>query len=117
MDSNQQGGPKVPEKWPVLKCRRLVGSDGKRYEVEIGEPLGGEPDHIMWEGETYIPVSALLSDEAVEATAQAAFERCMQPTGHPAWTSVSDPERDRWRQEARSNIEAAIDQLGGGQSE
>lgn len=57
--------------------------------------------------------SALLSDEVVEVVAQKSFERCMQPTGHPQWQSVSEHERDRWRREAAADLQSAIEQVGG----
>lgn len=98
--STHQDSPKVP--WPALTVRRARGYEN--YNVLTN------PDEFQQtpqeERETYVPVSALLSDEVVEA-ACARFERVLK-----------DEEFDQFEfpeSFMREALSAAIEQVGGDQ--
>lgn len=61
--STHQDSPKVP--WPVMELVRAEG-DGEATPPWVPGP--GENDINGFGAETYFPISALLSDEVVEAT-------------------------------------------------
>lgn len=102
------GGSKAAEKWPVV----YVADLNLGYFKDRGWPiedrivlLKAQPDDATVPVETYVPVSALLSDEVVEAVAARKL-----PAGavEPNALLVK-----RIRDEVRADLQAAIDQLGG----
>lgn len=100
MDTTEQLGHKAEAEWPwpthtvarVLVKAAPVVPGNYFYAIRFGnKPADDE--------ETYIPVSALFSDEAQEAACKAAF---VETT-------------DDWRASMRAAFEAVIEQVGGGQ--
>ena len=106
--SSHQDSPKVPEKWPPLEMVR-DDVDGSISILDREEATRDYPD---WEKDsdyevvTYIPISALLSDEAIEGYARQVW----------GWNKgVSPPLTDDEKDVARAALQAAIEQVGGGQ--
>lgn len=104
--STHQGSPKVPKRtWPPVKLghrelMRLTTWDA--YPAAVEE-------------ETYIPVSALLSDEVVEAVARSFFEFVQKDRGLDGncWPPRISEVRDGWMSRARQFLQIAIEQVGG----
>jgi hypothetical protein len=96
-----QDSPKVPE-WPVVEL--------DRYPDEL--PASPPQEHgslnpaSACETETYIPISALLSDEVVEA----ACDRFEQALKREEFDQFEFPESFM-----REALQAAIEQVGGGE--
>lgn len=80
----------------------LIGA----IHAAIGSP---EPHHRV---ETYIPVSALLSDEVVEAATARRFGLSAE-----AAKASFGLQFEAEAQKVRAQLEAAIEQVGGGQGE
>lgn len=109
--STHQESPKVPPGgWPKLRIARPTeGPD----TLDLAVANDGPPEH---EVETYISVSALLSDEVVEVLAKAAYERSRgpnPPASAYSWEQMSDGFRKHRRVEWRTHLQVAIDHLGG----
>lgn len=98
----------MPEKWPPLEMAR----DDVDGSISVLDREEAERDYPGWEKDsdyeinTYIPVSALLSDEVVEA---------ITATKLPGGTTAHAMLVDRIRKEVRADLETAIEQAGGGQ--
>jgi hypothetical protein len=110
------GSPKVPEEWP------------RRIEVSCGSNICGDPIYSVVEPcpappnpgynpetETYIPVSALLSDEIVEALSRSRYGREVEAFREEGggWDDLDETTRNLWRVGSEAHLQAAIDQLGG----
>jgi hypothetical protein len=128
-----QDSSKVPEKpWPRVVLRRPfhgAADDIRSYSVL---PVGHErpPEPGEREAETYIPVSALLSDEIVEAVARrrwnARREAIIQSGSAEgpgaAWDDIEpdprnghDARASDWNaaRDFAADLQAAIEQVGG----
>jgi sulfur carrier protein ThiS len=114
MSPSTQGSPKVPEQpWPKALYARK-GPDWVR-PPRLSTVNGGAANEPSLEEETYIPVSALLSDEAIEAVA-VLFNAEINPTAN--WADLVAEENgcvDVIRVKARKYLQAAIEHVGGGQ--
>lgn len=98
-----QDSPKVPERpWPRVVLRRLY-SEIRSYSVL---PPGREqpPESGLREAETFTPVSALLSDEVVEAATRGLWK---------GYDTMSVGQQRGARQDARTILRAAIEQVEG----
>lgn len=73
-----------------------------------GLPRGVDESEEL-EVRTYIPVSALLSDEVVEAAAKAEFESVESER----WADLLEGEKEEWRKGQRASLKAAIEHVGG----
>jgi hypothetical protein len=116
-------GRKVPERpWP----KALYARKGPDWIVtpRFSTVPGGAANEPDLEEETYVPVSALLSDEVVEAAAKAQYEDAVsevedalgpddehEPEG--VWDAERDSMKELFRSKVRVNFQAAIDHLGG----
>jgi hypothetical protein len=108
------GSPKVAENWRELWLQRPTPvADAENYVV-WGEAANEVVPHPCdtHESERYIPVSVLLSDEAIEAAARCRFEQG-QFKESETWEDVLPHLRESMEDEAREVFSAAIDQLGG----
>jgi hypothetical protein len=101
--STHQDSPKVPKGgWPVVKLARQRPGNRPLIDSTGRKPHGWK----RIETETYIPVSALLSDEAIEA----ACERFEQALKDEEFDQFEFPESFM-----RKALGAAIERVGGGQ--
>lgn len=111
---SHQDSPKVPETWPQLWVKRLHPR-AVPTNLEIwGEATREIVPHPNEDGEfeTYIPVSALLSDEA-KAAAHHAFVKYWAERGN--WSiGIQPPGPDQMDAMDRA-LTAAIEHVGGGQ--
>lgn len=108
MSPSTQDSPKVPEKpWPKMLYARKEADWICEPRLSIFSGVAAnEPD---LEEETYIPVSALLSDEAVESSARVfATDRLGK-----AWASLDEEHRANILRQHRKYIISAIEQVGG----
>jgi hypothetical protein len=125
--STHQDSPKVPEKlWPKVILRRW--SRGAPDEIKSFStlPPGRErpPEPGAREAETYIPVSALLSDEVVDEIAN--LRKALKEAGEEAKelqveaaggeqnsSCVGEPPALDSAHAALDRLQAAIKQVGG----
>jgi len=106
--STPQDSPKVPI-WPVIRTARQRPGDRPLIDSTGRKPHGWK----RIETETYIPISALLSDEVVEGVARYLFLR--YATGDVrsyGLDRLGEVTRGRWREKARDALQAAIEQVG-----
>lgn len=66
-------------------------------------------------GDPYVPVSALLSDEVVETHAGQLYARYCELPAKGGFEGENPGARERWLDRAREDLQAAIEQVGGGQ--
>jgi|GEM_PF-6432216 len=104
-----QDSPKVPEKWAPQELVRLRSGCVPTTPAE-GDSLRG------LEAETYIPVSAFLSDATVEVLAQRLYEEHgVERPQERRWSATVEAVREMYRQDARAHLQAVAEQVGGGQ--
>jgi hypothetical protein len=118
--STHQGSPKVSKQvarlWFCPACGMRMA--GLTYSVDESRVSCSKTKHkAVAVAHEFIPVSALLSDEVVEAVAKSRYER--QQTGvyghRVSWSEAADEIKQRWLSLARADLQAAIEQVGGGQ--
>jgi hypothetical protein len=113
-----QDSQKVP--WEVVRlkrCSRCGTTDPVLRHSSCPENHGPRGIHGESKTETYVPISALLSDEVVEAVARVHYERQRVPKGF-AWTWDDHPGegiKQNRRSLAKLDLQAAIEQVGGGE--
>ncbi len=109
--STHQDSPKVPEvNWPILR----VGEDHHGVLFTLAERNSAAPRR---QTETYIPLSALLSDEVVEAV-QVALERAAEEASGRGMRGlgISAAEAKALVSllvDAETALQAVIEQVGG----
>jgi len=104
-----QDSPKVPE-WPLLETWRW--SDGEP-QIKAPGPVSRKIDPAAQvEHETYIPLSALLSDEVVEAVAVSLIHS-HRGEAQSSKRPVGEQAREHYLPIAREALQAAIEQVGG----
>jgi|SRR6185369_13244192 len=111
-DVTHQDSPKVP--WPS----RVYAVVEPEYPDEgialfrdrLPRGLEESQTHAI---QIYIPLSALLSDEVVEALAQSTWNVNGRLKGEPDWSTSYPHDRDTWMAEARRDLQAIIEKLGG----
>ena len=109
--STHQDSPKVP--WPKVAIGREPEC-GVLYIDAQPWPQGERSE----ETETYIPLSALLSDEVVEQLAARLYGGRSTPCSAAlGWSRASESVREMYRQDARAHLQAVIEQVGGGRGE
>jgi hypothetical protein len=92
----------------------ITPRDGSEGDLRTAAGLA---PHAYAEIQKLIPLSALLSDEVVEALAEALYNRDdlenYEPWGGGAGIMLSDYNRDAYRSDARKLLQAVIEQVGG----
>lgn len=112
--ADAQDSPKVPESgWEKVTIYR-------RHRTKPALMIAGSARLADFEYETYIPASALLSDEVVEVLAQRRADSTTLPVGmdlesYEAHLAKHGREDEGFRAEARADLQIAIEQVGGGQ--
>ncbi len=118
--SSHQDSPKVPGWPPLLIAGIQVGNpekvgDNRLFGV-IHKAKSAMDRYRADEIETYIPVSALLSDEVVGAAAHGNYEAGrveIHGPSHPEWDDALEQIKEIDRKHARRVLQAAIEQVGG----
>jgi hypothetical protein len=109
----EAGSPKASDLWPIVALSRKRPND---IEANF-DVFPADLPPIEEESETYIPVSALLSDEVVEAAAKGNYEanrvEMHGPRRNPEWDNTFEPMKEVGRNHARRILQAAVDHLGG----
>jgi hypothetical protein len=116
-----QDSPKVPEVgsgikgvYSVLEALKRDRPRTAQGYVHVGPALLEEAADLL---EKSVPISALLSAAAIEALARSAWNVNGRLKGDPDWSNTYPHDRDTWMAEARRDLEAVVEQVGGGQGE
>lgn len=103
--------------WPkrIMRLAKRVSGEDYVWWQEVPAPMSEDSLRMAgFEPVEVVPVSALLSDESVAALAKSRYERKRQYLALRSWGNLAESSRRSLCTEAADDLQAAIEQVGGG---